>query len=221
MERKIGYPKLCFAKFFFGTRCRKRRYAYKLIRKENNIALLGDIGNPFHQNYRDFLSYTSDRWENVFLLAGNHEYWKEKYNYYDVNDKIEEVCSLFDNVTFLNNKRASFSFGSSLEYLILGTTLWSHILPNKSSWNVMGDDLRINLVDKSFNALHEESKNWLIHELSILSVSLTRVSEEHAKEEHAKEEHAKEEQQKEQQKEKKKREKEKRNYSLVSPSSFL
>lgn len=144
LERKIGYP--------------------KLVRKENNIALLGDIGNPFHQNYRDFLSYTSDRWENVFLLAGNHEYWQEKYNYYDVNDKIEEVCSLFDNITFLNNKRTSLSFCCSFEYLILGTTLWSHI----SSWNVMGDDLRINLVDKSFNTLHEESKNWLVSELSIL-----------------------------------------------------
>lgn len=153
LERKISYP--------------------KLVRKENNLALLGDIGDPFKDNYTDFLSYASDRWENVFLLAGNHEYWQAKYNYYDVNEKINDVVVKFDNVLFLNNTSSSLL----PNYIILGTTLWSHILSfsslsfspsssaSLSSYNLkkplMGDDLKINLVDKTFNELHFQSVNWL------------------------------------------------------------
>jgi predicted phosphohydrolase len=116
-----------------------------------NIALLGDIGDPFKPNYKEFIKYFSSNCENVFLLAGNHEYWQEKYNMIHVDNEIENISSEFRNVHFLNNKR--YNIGN---YTILGTTLWSErITANKS-----GDKYHTS-ESNNINNLHYHSRNWL------------------------------------------------------------
>ena len=126
---------------------------------ENNLALLGDIGNPFKDNYKEFLKYTSNKWEHIFLLTGNHEYWHEKYNMDDVDNKIKDLVSVFPNITFLNNNKYEFS-----NCTILGTTLWSQI--NDVPKRKIGDDLYIHrnsqsITYKGLNLLHYNSVNWL------------------------------------------------------------
>jgi predicted phosphohydrolase len=120
----------------------------KIPVKGETLALLGDIGNPFRDNYREFLKYASSNWDSVFLLTGNHEYWnlqKDKYNRNDVDNKIRDIITQFPNITFLNNNKYEFS-----NYTILGTTLWSCI--NKVSSKKMGDDTI---------SCHNNSVKWL------------------------------------------------------------
>jgi predicted phosphohydrolase len=90
--------------------------------KANILCLLGDIGNPKHENYWEFLSIQSKNFSTIFLITGNHEYY---------GSSIEETNSLIVNtikskslinIVFLNN---GISFWENT--IILGTTLWSHI----------------------------------------------------------------------------------------------
>lgn len=124
-----------------------------------NLALLGDIGNPFKNNYTDFLSYASNNWNKVFLITGNHEYWQDKYNIDEVDNEINNIVTKFNNVTFLNNNKAELH-----NYTILGTTLWSKIqqIPKR----IMGDDLYIKFQNRNvnfqdLNIFHNNSVEWL------------------------------------------------------------
>lgn len=124
-----------------------------------HLALLGDIGNPYKQNYIEFLRYCSSNWNKVFLLSGNHEYWQENNDYTDVDIRIRDIVTMFDNVFFLNNDK--YELGN---YTILGTTLWSRI--NKEPTHKMGDDLYIKsssvpIQFEELNGLFENSKKWL------------------------------------------------------------
>ena len=125
----------------------------------DNLALLGDIGNPFKKNYTEFIDYTSNNWNKVFLITGNHEYWQEKYNMDDVNDKINDIVSKFSNVIFLNNESHYFN-----NYKILGTTLWSNVYSKPETQ--IGDDLYIKykhrtITHDDINKLHSASVKWL------------------------------------------------------------
>lgn len=89
----------------------------------NNIALLGDIGNPFTQVYKDLLKHVSTNFDNVFLISGNHEYYFNSI--LNTNNQISEVANSFNNVHFLNNTSISVN-----NYNIIGSTLWSNLLPH-------------------------------------------------------------------------------------------
>lgn len=130
----------------------------------NCIALLGDIGDPFKSNYSEFIKYTSNEWDKTFILSGNHEYWQQKYDINDVDLKITEITTKFNNVFYLNN-----SYYDLENYRILGTTLWSHV--DKPPIKIMGDDIKIkndnqNLTYKKINKLHFNSKSWLSNNIS-------------------------------------------------------
>lgn len=84
-----------------------------------NIALCGDIGYPFELSYETFLKNISKDFDNVFLVAGNHEYWSDKYTMKDINERIKDICGE-TGITFLNNS-SSYLY----DYNIVGTTLWS------------------------------------------------------------------------------------------------
>ena len=103
----------------------------KQIRKKSSIiALLGDIGYPKHNSYKQFIKDMSLLFEFVIIIAGNHEYFTEEY--YSVNDKIENIANQYDNVYFLNNQRLDLPnniLGDDIR--ILGTTLWTNY-PDKN-----------------------------------------------------------------------------------------
>lgn len=87
------------------------------------LILAGDVGNPFEEIYKNFLSFCASHFENVLLLSGNHEYYE--FNMDVVNHQIATVSSQFSNMVFLNNKTWEWN-----NIKFIGTTLWSHLPDN-------------------------------------------------------------------------------------------
>jgi predicted phosphodiesterase len=84
------------------------------------LALLGDIGNPFSRSYKNFIKQMSSKFEKVFIISGNHEYYCNTIS--STDNKIEEICDETPNCIYFNNK-SIFLDG----FLIVGSTLWSNI----------------------------------------------------------------------------------------------
>jgi len=106
-----------------------------------NLALCGDIGYPCHPSYRTLIEQCSLRFEKVFVITGNHEYYQNmnnvnsvigdvKLTMNEVDELIRKITSEFKNVYFLQN-----SVVELYDKVILGTTLWTNI-PNKDVMNV-------------------------------------------------------------------------------------
>lgn len=129
------------------------------------LALLGDIGNPYHCNYRDFLTQVSYKFEKVFVIPGNHEYWNHDNMDATIN-QIVKITSRFPNLYLLNNDSYQLD-----DITILGTTLWSEIgLSNQSQYNKRGDHANILYRDqkitvKDINKIHNKAVAWLEQEI--------------------------------------------------------
>jgi predicted phosphohydrolase len=105
---------------------------------KNYLALCGDIGNPFNANYVEFIQRHSERFERVFIVAGNHEYYsnQKQRTMIETDAKITEVASQFPNVTFL--QQSSFQVEDTL---FMGCTLWTAV--DEQSEGSMNDYNRI------------------------------------------------------------------------------
>jgi len=98
------------------------------------LALAGDIGYPKKALYPKFIEYCKENWDDVVVVAGNHEF-DEGYD----NNLIlmREICSQWQNVHFLHNDSV---YLKHLRVNFCGTTLWS---------------------PKSKYHLHKEAVSWL------------------------------------------------------------
>jgi predicted phosphodiesterase len=105
-----------------------------------NLFLLGDIGYPDNQVYKDFIEYCSKKWENVFVLFGNHEY-HSKCKTKTMDDINNETLLFPKNVYFLDNcyyfvnkltnQVTKHIDSHSTDYIkIVGSILWSNIKDN-------------------------------------------------------------------------------------------
>ncbi|KAJ2993437.1 hypothetical protein HDV02_002416 [Globomyces sp. JEL0801] len=95
-----------------------------------NLILAGDIGCPGSQegaaDYELFLHIQSARFERVFVVTGNHEYYSKHWDKNEIDNVIQKIISNISrqNVYFLNN-RSNVIPGSNIR--LIGTTLWSMI----------------------------------------------------------------------------------------------
>lgn len=56
----------------------------------NFLFLVGDIGIPSKdEKYEKFLLDCASKFEKVFVIAGNHEYYTSEYHF--VNEKIQQT----------------------------------------------------------------------------------------------------------------------------------
>lgn len=109
----------------------------------SNLILAGDIGNPYSLNYRDFLVNVSRNFGHIFLISGNHEYYKHSEKNWkrnipegkttievmnEIDNHIREITKPYSNIHFLQNE--SFHFPNS-ELSIFGGTFWTNI-PRRS-----------------------------------------------------------------------------------------
>lgn len=87
----------------------------------DNIALCGDIGAPGRDHYRDVLKHCSERWRDVFVVLGNHEFYSRR-SMEDIVGVARDDCGRFPNVHLLYRDLVSFN-----GYDVYGGTLWSNI----------------------------------------------------------------------------------------------
>jgi hypothetical protein len=110
-----------------------------LIPSARILVLAGDIGNPQHRLYSAFLDWCHDKWDHVFVVAGNHELYNFKpKSRWPAMDRVftheqqmkacADICSSWKNIHFLNNS-SYYLIDYNVE--VLGTTLWSHIPRDK------------------------------------------------------------------------------------------
>jgi predicted MPP superfamily phosphohydrolase len=104
------------------------------------LALLGDIcvcGTSDIHNVEVFFNYYAPKYELIFWLPGNHEFYSGKRG---VNQSIDQIierckklCKQYKNVIFLNNKHYDIEINKT-KYRIIGTTLWTDIPQEKEEY---------------------------------------------------------------------------------------
>ena len=128
----------------------------KIIPEAPNLILAGDIGKPGTQIYKDFIEFVATKFERVFLITGNHEYYG-KSNMDEIEDYIRNViCTSYQNVIFLQNECYMIP---NTNLALFGGTMWSHI-PYQYFYDVirfMNDYKRIpHLSISKSNELHKK-----------------------------------------------------------------
>jgi hypothetical protein len=129
----------------------------KIEPSSRNIALIGDIGNPFKSNYIDFLVYNSYYFERVFLIAGNHEYYIKGKCYDSINHQINKVIEHLPNVEFLNNSQTTLN-----DHIVIGCTLWTPYVYLGNYYNMSN--------------FHNESVNFLKNTITTNNTKTTNTS---------------------------------------------
>ena len=136
-------------------------------KRVRNLALLGDIGDPHckvNPYYHDLIHEASYHYDNVFVIAGNHEYYSDN-TMIDTRVAIRKFCYdlRYKNVHFLNDQK--YKLGNRI---ILGTTLWSAMdhehFPQiekrlNDCYKIKGFNPEVN------NLLHEKSVGFLERQL--------------------------------------------------------
>jgi len=113
------------------------------------LALCGDIGNPFESTYRKFLEIVSRLYKQVYLIAGNHEYYGNCF--ISTKQCIKDTVADLPNVHFLDNRAIGpvLEGGENTRQIrIFGTTLWSDTSNQPHIKSLINDYSRIYLESK-------------------------------------------------------------------------
>jgi hypothetical protein len=90
------------------------------------LALCGDVGNPFQATYRSFLHRHAARFSEVFLVAGNHEYYSSprvQRTMQEVDEQLTLLADELPNVHYLAMGHVVLANG----LCFAGSTLWSNV----------------------------------------------------------------------------------------------
>jgi predicted phosphodiesterase len=141
--------------------------SYEIPLCAKHLILAGDIGRLVdYDNYRNFLQKQTDRFEHVFLVLGNHEFYNGTFaEGLEKARRLEREPALNGRLVVLHRKRYNIP-GSRVT--ILGCTLWSKV-PHESK-----DIVRSKIKDfqkiegwtvEDHNAAHESDLAWLLDEI--------------------------------------------------------
>ena len=132
-----------------------------------HLILAGDVGHLVdYDNYRGFLRKQTDRFELVFLILGNHEFYNDTFAAgLQKARQLEQEPSLNRRLILLHQGRYDIP-GSRVT--LLGCTLWSKI-PDKARdivYSKIQDFKKIQYwtVD-DHNGSHEADLDWLLNEM--------------------------------------------------------
>lgn len=87
------------------------------------LSICGDISNSDFDLYYPFLEYCGNKYQHVFLITGNHDYYGSSRPLID--NCLEKWTKDLNNVHFL--QRQTFILG---RFSFIGATLWSDISVN-------------------------------------------------------------------------------------------
>lgn len=104
------------------------------------LVLAGDIGQPGHSVFHQFLNYVAANWRAVILIAGNHEFyttqpvskWNAYWNtepprtMYETLEHLKAACIPYKNLYFLHAD-SPVAFFPDDNLVFFGLTLWSWI----------------------------------------------------------------------------------------------
>lgn len=93
------------------------------------LALVGDIGNPYHKNLFRFFEKISGKYKHIFYIAGNHEYYSCGHTVHtnsECKKEIQTLCQKFKNIYFMDNDIITID---GINFV--GSTLWSNV-PSES-----------------------------------------------------------------------------------------
>jgi PAS domain S-box-containing protein len=158
----------------------------------DNLFLVGDIGHPGTASFNKFLKICSEKYKNVFIVYGNHEYYSiirgRNKKIETMTEKLEYAKSFPSNVHLLHNSCVYFNkitnqvSLSCLEYdkknyiKIIGSTLWSDNCSQSNNFKNIFVEKDIHLTFDYQKQLFNKSKIYLINELykeDIESIILT------------------------------------------------
>ena len=119
---------------------RNEEFAKILIPSAPILCLLGDIcvcGNvEDFTKFKKFIMYLSTRFEYIFFITGNHEYYTAGNNditpavtIKGINKAIKKFMDPIKNVFFMNNKSKKITMNGK-DYVFIGSTLWTYIAPD-------------------------------------------------------------------------------------------
>ena len=73
------------------------------------LILAGEIGYPSKKHYTEFIQYISEKYENIFLILGNHEYYQTHLNpsavVFDIIKPYKNISLLDDNYEIYSKSR--------------------------------------------------------------------------------------------------------------------
>ena len=116
--------------------------------KKPYLLLAGDIGCPFHINYKNFLITLSDYYDKIFLLSGNHEYDYRK-DIIETELKIKDICSIKNNIFFL--QKDTHVICDKENIVIAGCTLWSTLPSIKTVYHLDHKMWLNNIINNNLN----------------------------------------------------------------------
>ena len=122
----------------------------------DNLAICGDIGNPEHPNFQEFIYQIRPKYNNVFFVPGNHDFkCSAKYNHKNVikyEPILQKICK--DNsIYYLNKNKVNFEYNT----VVAGCTLWSYPIVDRKNLNTVKHRQVI-----EHTQIHQDHCNWLI-----------------------------------------------------------
>lgn len=145
----------------------------KITKCAEYLILAGDIGYPEQDIFKQFLTDQSKMFNKVFYVSGNHEYyqnWKRNIQIKSIDETNaiikDDIKKCGNNIFFLNND----FYDLDDDVRIVGSTLWTNILPNSKSINdsfeIYSDqDTLVN--DDYLNKLYKNNVEYLENQIKI------------------------------------------------------
>lgn len=104
------------------------------------LFLAGDIGQIDHSTFKPFMNYVSENWDEIYYVAGNHEFYqtardKEQCKtIQELEAEYDEFFLEYSNINYLHNKYSYatqpvyhiWNEETGMLYFILGNTGWSY-----------------------------------------------------------------------------------------------
>ncbi|KAL3162689.1 hypothetical protein ABBQ38_008733 [Trebouxia sp. C0009 RCD-2024] len=134
-----------------------------------NLCLLGDIGDPSTAAYKHFLHTQAERFDQVFVLKGNHSCYGRSLE--EADDLIAQACAAYPNKLHYLNKTA---IDLDQNYVILGCTLWSHVINRQRLMvlSMLADNHHITKWSVTRNnEVHAAELEWLTSEIAKVKAS--------------------------------------------------
>lgn len=143
-----------------------------IIPKTKILVLAGDIGYPHQKIYTTFLQDVSSKFEKVFLITGNHEYYtKGQISMETIDATIEKIIqeNNLHNISFLHHDYEDYE-----GYLFVGLPLWSAI---ENPSYLINDFVAIQSMNTElYNELHTIGREFIQEMLQHSTIPIVMIT---------------------------------------------